>query len=112
MAGTWRRSRSAADLAFDFADELPDLAGRSLGLLALNPHQRGLLFLIREIDVERAVGDQRQADYSDEQRNVFDEQPAAHDRGAGRRRDAAQAGRQPPNSSAAMIRQRCHATVR
>ena len=71
---------------------MPDLAGRSLGLLALNPHQRGLLFLIREIDVERAVGDQREADYSDEQRNVLDEQPAAHDRGAGRRRDAAPGG--------------------
>ena len=90
--------RGPADLAFDFADELPDLAGCRLRLLTLNADQRGLLLLIREIDVEHAVGDEREADYSDEQRNVFDEQPAAHDRGARRRRDAAQAGGQPPNS--------------
>jgi hypothetical protein len=82
---------------------LPDLAGRRLRLLALNADQRGLLLLIREIDVEHAVGDKREADYSDEQRNVFDDRC---------RGDAAQAGRQPPNSYAAMIRQRCHAIVR
>jgi hypothetical protein len=66
----------------------------------------------RRDNVEHAVGDEREADYSDEQRNVFDEQPAAHDRGAGGRSDAAQAGRQPANASGAMIRQRCHAIVR
>ena len=104
--------RGPADLAFDFADELPDLAGRGLRLLALNADQRGLLLLIREIDVEHAVGDEREADDGDEQHDVFDEQPAAHDRGAGGRSDAAQAGRQPANASGAMIRQRCHAIVR
>ena len=104
--------RGPADLAFDFADELPDLAGRGLRLLALNADQRGLLLLIREIDVERAVGDERQADHGDEQRDVFDEQPAAHDRCAGGRSDAAQAARQPAYRPAAMIRQRSHAIVR
>jgi hypothetical protein len=76
--GRPRELRGPADLAFDFTDELPDLAGGRLRLLALNTDQRGLLLLIREVDVERAVGDKREADDGDEQRNVFDEQAAAH----------------------------------
>ena len=111
-AGRPGQLRGPADLAFDFADELPDLAGRGLRLLALDADQRGLLFLIREVDVERAVGDEREADHGDEQHDVFDEQPAAHDRGAGGRSDAAQAGREPANASGTMIRQRSHAIVR
>ena len=87
--------RGPADLAFDFADELPDLAGGGLRLLALDAHERCLLLLIREIDVEHAVGDERQADHGDEQRDIFDEQPAAHDRCAGGGSDAAQAARSP-----------------
>ena len=83
--------RGPADLAFDFADELADLAGGGFGLLALNAHQRSLLLLIGEINVEHAVGDEREADDADEQRDVFDEQPAAHDRGARRRSEGAQA---------------------
>jgi hypothetical protein len=110
-AGRPRQLRGPADLAFDFADELPDLAGRCLRLLALDADQRGLLLLIREVDVERAVGDERQADDGDEQRDVFDEQPAAHDRCAGGRSDAAQAARQPAYRPAAMIRQRSHAII-
>src|SRR6185437_8248302 len=109
-AGRPRELRGPADLAFDFADELPDLAGRSLGLLALNADQRGLLLLISEVDVEGAVGDEREADDGDEQSNVFDEQAAAHNRRAGGRSEPGQAARQPPKSSAAMIRQRSHAS--
>ena len=100
IAGTCRKSRSAskrrcskragrpgqlrgpADLALDLADELSDLASGGFRLLALDAHQRGLLFLIGEIDVERAVGDQRQAHHGDEQKDIFNKQPAAHD-GAG-----------------------------
>src|SRR5262249_61609013 len=98
-AGRPRKLRGPADLAFDFSDELPDLAGSSLSLLALNADQRGLLLLIGEVEVERAVGDECQADYGDEQRDVFDEQAAANDRSPGGRSDAAQAGGQPANSS-------------
>ena len=39
-AGRPRQLRGPADLAFDLADELADLAGGGFGLLALNAHQR------------------------------------------------------------------------
>ena len=108
-AGRPRQLRGPADLAFDLADELADLAGGGFGLLALNAHQRTLLLLIGEIDVEGAVGGERQPDHADKQGDVFDEQPAAHDRGAGRRSKGAQAVEQHPHASLAMIRQRSHA---
>ena len=63
-----RQLRGPADLALDLADELSDLAGGGFRLLALDAHQRGLLFLIGEVDVERAVGDQREAHHGDEQK--------------------------------------------
>src|SRR5262249_44875620 len=49
--------------------------------------ERGLVFLIIEEDVENAVGQQRDADHRDEQRDVFGEQAAAGfgDRRFGRR---------------------------
>ena len=84
-AGRPGQLRGPADLALDLADELSDLAGGGLRLLALDAHQRGLLLLIGEIDVERAVGDQRQAHHGDEQKDIFNKQPAAHDRSAGGR---------------------------
>ena len=61
-----RELRGPADLAFDFADELADLAGGGFGLLALNAHQRSLLFLIGEVNVEGGVGEERQPDHGDE----------------------------------------------
>ena len=101
IAGTCRSSRSAsnrrsshrarrpgqlggpAELAFDLLDELADLGGRRLGLLVLNPDQGRLVLAIIEEDLENAVGQQRDADHRDEQRNVFGEQPAADSRPGG-----------------------------
>ena len=45
-AGRPGQLRGPADLAFDLADELADLAGGGFRLLALDTHQRRLLFLI------------------------------------------------------------------
>jgi hypothetical protein len=72
------------------------------GLLALDAHQRGLLLLIGKVDVEHAVGDQRQAHHGDEQNDIFNKQPAAHDRSAGR------GARRPRHSSIAAFRRRSH----
>ena len=91
-AGRPRQLRGPADLAFNLADELSDLAGGGFRLLALNADQRGLLLLIREIDVEHGVGDQHQADHGDEQGKIFDKQPTAYDRCAGRRSCARRLG--------------------
>ena len=75
-----RQLRGPAELAFDFLDELADLRRRRLGLLALDADQRGLVLLIVEIDLEHAVGEQRDAHHQDEQDDVFGEQPAADSR--------------------------------
>ena len=56
-AGRPRQLRGPADLAFDLADELPDLAGGGFRLLALDADQRSLLLFVGEKDVEYAVGD-------------------------------------------------------
>jgi len=45
-AGRPRQLRGPADLAFDLADELSDLAGRRLRLFALNADQRRFLLLV------------------------------------------------------------------
>ncbi len=90
-----RQLRGPADLAFDLGDELLDLAGGALRLLALDADQRSLVLLVGEPDLEHAVGDQREADHGDEQRDIFDEEPAAHGRCAGRRSGTAEAIRQP-----------------
>ena len=102
MAGTWRNSRSASkrrcsSVPSDHGSCVVQptwlsisvmncsiLAGGAFGLLALDADQRGLVLLVREPDLEHAVGDQRENDHGDKQRDVFDEQPAAHDRGADR----------------------------
>ena len=95
-------------MAFDLADELPDLAGGSLRLLALNADERHFLFLVREVNVEHGIGDERNADHSDKQDDVFDEQAAAHDRGA----DRWSAGDAPRHRAlAAMIGVRLHQTI-
>ena len=83
-----RQLRGPADLALDVLDELADLGGGGLGLLALDAGQRLLVLLIGEPDFEQAVGQQRHADHGDEQRDVFAEQPAA-DMGRGARRQPA-----------------------
>ena len=66
-----------AELALDLLDELADLGRRGLGLLVLNADQRRLVLAVIEEDLEDAVGQQRDADHRDEQRDVFGEQPAA-----------------------------------
>ena len=76
-AGRPRQLRRPPKLAFDFPDELADLGGRSLGLFALNAHQRSLVFLIVEPYVENAVGQQRKRDHRREQHDIFAEQAVA-----------------------------------
>jgi hypothetical protein len=76
-AGRPRQLRRPPKLAFDFPDELADLGGRSLGLFALNAHQRSLVFLIIEPHVENAVGQQRKRDHRREQHDIFAEQAVA-----------------------------------
>ena len=67
-----------AELALDLLDELADLRGRGLGLLALDADQRRLVLLVGEPDLEQPVGEQRDADDGDEQADIFAEQPAAN----------------------------------
>ena len=66
--------RGPADLALDLLDELADLGGGGLGLLALDADQRGLVLLIGEPDLEQAVGEQRDTHDREEQRDIFAEQ--------------------------------------
>ena len=66
-----------AELALDFLDELADLGGCRLGLLVLDPDQRGLVLAVVEEDLENAVGEQRDGNDRDEQRDIFGEEPAA-----------------------------------
>ncbi len=72
-----RQLRGPAELALDLLDELADLGGGRLGLLALNADQRGLVLAIIEENLENPVGSQRNGDHRDEQRDIFGEQPAA-----------------------------------
>jgi len=89
-----RRSRPGqlggpADLRLDLMDELADLGCRRFRLLALNADQRGFVFLIREPDLEGAVGEERDQHHRKHQSNVLEKQTNAqsHPR-AYRRRDA------------------------
>ena len=90
-----RQLRGPADLALDVLDELADLGGRGFRLLALDAGQRLLVLLIREPDFEQAVGQERDADDGDEQRDIFSEQPAADMRRSAGRQPAHQAVRRP-----------------
>ncbi len=76
-AGRPRQLRRPPELAFDFPDELADLGGGGLGLFALNPDERSLVFLIVEPYVENAVGQQRKRDHRGEQPDIFAEQAVA-----------------------------------
>src|SRR5215203_3981228 len=67
-----------AELALDLLDELADLRGRGLGLLALDADQRRLVLLVGEPDLEHAVDEQRDADDRDEQADILAKQPAAN----------------------------------
>src|SRR5947207_8309938 len=52
-----RQLRGPAELTLDLFDELADLGGGGLRLLALDANERGLMLLIVEEDVESAVGE-------------------------------------------------------
>src|SRR6185437_14430390 len=69
-----RKLRGPAELAFDLLDELADLCGRRLRLLLLDPDQRRLVLAVIENDLENAVGEQRDGDHRDEQRDIFGEE--------------------------------------
>ena len=73
-----------AELALDLLDELADLGSRRLGLLVLDPYQRGLVLPIVEEDLKQAVGKQRDGNDGHEQRDIFGEQPGPHPRLRGR----------------------------
>src|SRR5262249_60862276 len=75
------------ELDLDILDELAALGGGGFRLFALDADERRLVLLIIEEDVENAVGQQRDADHRDEQRDVFGEQAPAGscDRRFGRR---------------------------
>ena len=47
-----------ADLALDFLDELLDAGGSAERLFALERHERLLVLLVGEVDLERAAGDE------------------------------------------------------
>lgn len=68
-----RQLRGPAELAFDLLDELADLGGGGLGLLVLDPDQRGLVLAIVEQDLEQAIGQQGDGDHGHEQRDIFGE---------------------------------------
>ena len=72
-AGRPRQLCGPADLGFDLADELADLGRRGFSLFALNADQRGFVFLIGEPDRERAVGDKRDQNDREQQRDVLEE---------------------------------------
>src|SRR5439155_15716197 len=76
-AGRPRQLRSPTDLALDFADELADLGGGGLGLLALNADQGGLVLAVGEPDFEQAVAEQGHAHDGEEERDVLAEQRSA-----------------------------------
>ena len=101
--------RGPADLAFDFVDELSNLAGGGFRLLALNADQRGFLFFVREVDIECAIDDERETHHSDEQGNVFDEQTAAYDRCAARQNGPSLAVRRRLISIIPLVGRRSHA---
>src|SRR5262249_45067913 len=77
-AGNHLRVRRPAHLALDFADELLDASGRADRLLALERDQRLLALLIREVDLDRAAGQDRPAHQRDEQDEVLAREPPAN----------------------------------
>jgi len=68
--------RRPAELALDLLDELADLGGRGVRLLALDADKRNLVFSIVEQNVKDSVGHESYTNDSNEQRNVFGEQTA------------------------------------
>ena len=100
--------RRPADLAVDLGDELLDFRSRALGLLALDADQRGLVLLVRKPDLENAVGKERENDHGNEQRHIFDEQAAAHDRSADRRPGLAETAGHAAHRPATLIGIRFH----
>src|SRR5262249_8262576 len=73
QAGRPRQLRGPAELAFDLADELPQLGRRRFHLLTLDTDERCLMLPIGEKDLERAVGEQRHAHHRHEQGHILDE---------------------------------------
>ena len=74
--GRPRQLGRPADLALDLADELLDLAGGALRLLALDADERGLVVLVGEPDLEGAVGEERHRHDGDEKRRILAEKAA------------------------------------
>jgi hypothetical protein len=61
-----RQLRGPAHLAFDLGNEFLDFVGGRDCLLLLDIDQRALVLLIREPDLESAIGNERQHDHGDE----------------------------------------------
>jgi len=72
------RLRHPADLALDLAHERLDLLGRGVGLLALHLDRGAAILLVDEVELERGIDHQHGGHQTDEQGDVFEEQPALH----------------------------------
>ena len=95
--GPWQL-RGPPQLAFNFLDKLTDFRCRRLGLLVLDADQGNLVLAVIKEDLKDAIGQQRDGDHRDEQRDIFRKQAAAA-LGAGwrrRRRAKHRRGRQRP----------------
>ena len=77
IASTPRQLRCPAHLALDLFDELVDLRGCGIRLLALNADQERLLLTIGKPDVEKAIGDEGGRHDARKQQDVFPKQPPA-----------------------------------
>jgi hypothetical protein len=68
--------RRPAELALDLLDELADLGGRGVRLLALDADKRNLVFSIVEQNVKDSVGHESYTNDSNKQRDIFAKQAA------------------------------------
>ncbi len=72
-AGGPGQLRGPPDLRLDLPNELADLGGCRFGLFALDADQRRFVLLIREVDLENAVGDEGDEDHRKYERDVLEE---------------------------------------
>ncbi len=70
-----RQLRGPADLIFDLANELADLAGSGRGLLVLQADEKGGLLLIGKPDLHQSARQQRRGYGNRKKERIFAEQP-------------------------------------
>src|SRR5213078_3324236 len=77
VAGVELRKRGVRELLLDLADVLFDARSGRERLFMLQTRERGLGFLICEVDADGAGSEQGDCDERQDQQQVFSEQPAA-----------------------------------